>query len=98
MRLDKYLQVSRLVKRRALANELCDAGRVSRNGRTARASADVAPGDMLVIRYGWRQLEVTVLDVPAGRVGKAEADTLYRVVADLHLGPSPEATAGDEDK
>jgi ribosomal 50S subunit-recycling heat shock protein len=96
MRLDKFLQVSRLVRRRALANQLCDGGRVRRAGRPARASAAVAAGDVLEIDYGWRRLTIRVLEVPAGPVPSAAARGLFEVVADLRGGPAP-ADTGPED-
>ena len=80
MRLDKFLQVSRLVKRRALANQLCDGGHVSKGGRPARASAEVEVGAEIEVDYGWRRLKVRVLSVPAGQVGKAGAADLYAVL------------------
>jgi ribosomal 50S subunit-recycling heat shock protein len=89
MRLDKFLQVSRLVKRRALANQLCDGGHVHRSGRPARASAAVTAGDVLQIDYGWRRLTVRVLDVPAGQVGRIGAVGLYEVVADERRAQEP---------
>ena len=61
MRLDKYLKVSRLIKRRTVANEACDNERVSVNGRVQRASYEVKPGDRIAIRFGARTLEVEVL-------------------------------------
>lgn len=63
MRLDKYLKVSRLIKRRTAANEACDAGRVSVNGKAARASYDVKEGDILTIQFGAKPLRVRVLEV-----------------------------------
>lgn len=63
MRLDKYLKVSRLIKRRTVANEACDSGRVSVNGKVARASYDVKVGDEITIDFGARPLTVTVLEV-----------------------------------
>src|SRR5690348_6302029 len=89
VRLDKFLQVSRLIKRRALANQLCDGGHVRRGERAARASAEVAPGDILEIDYGWRRLRVRVSAVPSGQVGKAAALELYEVLADERRGPEP---------
>ncbi len=77
MRLDKYLKVSRLIKRRTVANEACDLGRVTVNGRTARASYDVKTGDHIALRFGERTLTVEVLSV-ADNVGKADAAALYR--------------------
>ena len=63
MRLDKYLKVSRLIKRRTVANEACDAGRVLINGKVAKASANVAVGDVIEIGFGTRSVKVEVLDV-----------------------------------
>ena len=63
MRLDKYLKVARLIKRRTVANEACDGGRVAVNGKTARASYDVKVGDVIEIRFGERSTSVRVLDV-----------------------------------
>lgn len=77
MRLDKYLKVSRLIKRRTVANEACDNGRVTVNGRVARASYDVKVGDVITIRFGQKALSVEVLSV-ADNVGKADAAAMYR--------------------
>ena len=63
MRIDKFLKVSRLIKRRTVANEACDSGRVSVNGKVARASYDVKVGDEITIDFGARPLTVTVLEV-----------------------------------
>ena len=63
MRLDKYLKVSRIIKRRTVANEACDAAHVTVNGRPAKASYDVKEGDVLEISFGQRTLKVRVLDV-----------------------------------
>lgn len=63
MRLDKYLKVSRIIKRRTVANEACDAGRVSINGKPAKASADVKVGDVIEIGFGSKAVKVEVLDV-----------------------------------
>ena len=79
MRLDKYLKVSRLIKRRTVANEACDSERVSVNGRVARASYDVKVGDRITIRFGERTLTVEVLSL-AESVGKAGAALMYREV------------------
>lgn len=81
MRLDKYLKVSRLIKRRTVANEACDGGRVSVNGKIARASYDVKVGDTIEIQFGQRTLRVEVLDV-AEAVRKDDAVGLYRELAD----------------
>ena len=77
MRLDKYLKVSRLIKRRTVANEACDNDRVVVNGRPARASYEVKVGDTISIRFGERKLTVEVLAVQEN-AGKADAAGLYR--------------------
>jgi len=77
MRLDKYLKVSRLIKRRTVANEACDAGRVMLNGKTARASANVKEGDIIEIAFGTRSVKVEVLDVQ-DTTRKEEAAQLFR--------------------
>lgn len=77
MRLDKYLKVSRLIKRRTVANEACDAGRVLINDKPAKASAQVKTGDILEIQFGTRSVKVEVLDVQE-TVRKEEAQELYR--------------------
>ena len=77
MRLDKYLKVSRLIKRRTLANEACDAGRVLINDRPAKASAQVKEGDVLEIQFGSKAVRVEVLNVQE-TVKKEEAQELYR--------------------
>ena len=79
MRLDKYLKVSRLIKRRTVANEACDNERVSVNGRVQRASYDVKTGDRISIRFGQRTLSVEVLSVQES-AGKAEASAMYREI------------------
>lgn len=77
MRLDKYLKVSRLIKRRSVANEACDAGRVLINDRPAKASAQVKAGDVLEILFGTKSVKVEVLNVQE-TVKKEEAQELYR--------------------
>lgn len=77
MRLDKYLKVSRIIKRRTIANEACDAGRVTINGRPAKASADVKVGDTLEIMFGTKPLKVEVLSV-AETVKKEDAANMYK--------------------
>ena len=79
MRLDKYLKVSRLIKRRTVANEACDGERVSVNGRTAKASYDVKPGDIIEVRFGQRTLKVEVLSI-SEHATKADAPALYREI------------------
>ena len=77
MRLDKFLKVSRLIKRRTVANEACDNGRISVNGRVVKASYDVKVGDRLEIALGTRTLAVEVLQV-AETVKKDDASAMYR--------------------
>ena len=77
MRLDKYLKVSRIIKRRTVANEACDAGRVTINGRPAKASADVKEGDILEIQFGTKPVRVEVLGVRE-TVKKEEAKDMFR--------------------
>lgn len=77
MRLDKYLKVTRLVKRRTVANEACDAGRVTLNGKTAKASAEVKVGDVIEIAFGNRSVKAEVLAVQ-DTVRKEEAQEMFR--------------------
>lgn len=79
MRLDKYLKVSRIIKRRTVANDACDAAHVTVNGRPAKASYDVKVGDVIEITFGARTLKIRVLDVKE-TVGKNDAAQLYEVV------------------
>ena len=79
MRLDKYLKVSRLIKRRTVANEACDAGRILVNGKVARASYDVKIGDVLTVQLGTRELRAEVLDVQE-TVAKNDAALLYKML------------------
>ena len=77
MRLDKYLKVSRLIKRRTVANEACDAGRVLLNDKVARASADVKTGDVIEIQFGTRNVKVEVLAIQDSEKKGAAAE-MYR--------------------
>jgi ribosomal 50S subunit-recycling heat shock protein len=77
MRLDKFLKVSRLIKRRTVANEACDAGRVLINDKPAKASANVKVGDVLTIRFGDKDVKVEILDVQE-TVKKDEAKELFK--------------------
>ena len=79
MRLDKYLKVARIIKRRTVANEACDTSHVSVNGKPAKASYDVKENDIIEITFGERTLKVRVLDVKE-HVMKADAASLYEVV------------------
>lgn len=88
MRLDKWLKVSRLIKRRAIAQAACDAGRVQINGRTAKPASAVRAGDRLRVELGRRLLEVAVLQVPEGNVPATRAAELYRTLQDAgSVGP-----------
>ena len=77
MRLDKYLKVSRLIKRRTVANEACDAGRVQVNGKVVKASYDVKVGDVIEIQFGTRTVKVEVTSI-AETVKKDEAKEMYK--------------------
>ena len=79
MRLDKYLKVSRLIKRRTIANEACDAGRVTVNGKAARASYDVKVGDKIALTLGAREVCVEVVAVQE-TVAKNDASMLYKIL------------------
>jgi ribosomal 50S subunit-recycling heat shock protein len=79
MRLDKYLKVSRLIKRRTVANEACDNGLVSVNDRPQRASYDVKVGDIISVRFGARTMTVEVVSVQEN-AQKAEAAAMYKEI------------------
>ncbi len=79
MRLDKFLKVSRLIKRRTVANEACDAGRVSVNGKPAKASVNVKVGDEIEIMFGTKNVKVEVLDIQ-DTTKKDEAKELFRYI------------------
>ena len=79
MRLDKYLKVSRLIKRRTVANEACDAGRVLVNDKPAKASANVKQGAIITIQFGNKDVKVEVLDIQE-TVKKDEAKELFRYI------------------
>ena len=77
MRLDKYLKVSRLIKRRTVANEACDAGRVLVDDKPAKASVNVKEGDIIEIQFGTRSVKVQVLDIKE-TVRKEDAENLFK--------------------
>lgn len=79
MRLDKYLKVSRIIKRRTVANGACDAQHVTVNGKTAKASYDVKENDIIEVTFGQRTLKIRVLDVREHAL-KADAANLYEVI------------------
>ncbi|MDR0896999.1 MAG: RNA-binding S4 domain-containing protein [Oscillospiraceae bacterium] len=79
MRLDKYLKVSRIIKRRTVANEACDGGRVSVNGKPAKPGAEVKPGDVLEIRFGDRLSKYEIISI-GEHAAKADAADMYRLL------------------
>ena len=81
MRLDKFLKVSRIIKRRTVANEACDGGRVSLNGKVCKPGAEVKPGDIMTIRFGDRYGKYEILAV-AETVRKDGASELYRILSE----------------
>ena len=81
MRVDKFLKVSRLIKRREVAKELCDAGYVLLNGKEAKPASDIKAGDVLKLRLGQRELEVKALSI-LPYAGKEQATTMYEVLSD----------------
>lgn len=81
MRIDKYLKLSRVIKRRTVANDACDTEHVSVNGRIVKASYDVKVNDIIEISFGERTLKLKVLDVKE-HVGKADASSLYEIISD----------------
>lgn len=80
MRLDKYLKVSRVIKRRTVANDACDAGRVLINDKPAKASAHVKVGDVLTISFGNKEVKIEVLDI-SETVRKEEAKEMFRYLS-----------------
>ena len=79
MRVDKFLKVSRIIKRRTVANDACDSERIAVNGRTVKASYQVKVGDEIEVSFGGRSLRIRVKEVRE-QVGKNDADTLYEVI------------------
>lgn len=81
MRLDKFLKVSRLIKRRTVANDACDASRVSVNGKPAKASYDVKTGDVISLSFGTKEVSVRVLDIKE-TTKKTEAAGMYEIISE----------------
>lgn len=81
MRLDKYLKLTRIIKRRTVANDACDASRVTVNGRPAKASYDVKIGDIVEIAFGEKSLKFKVTDVKE-HVTKEEASSMYEAISE----------------
>ncbi|STO06760.1 MULTISPECIES: RNA-binding S4 domain-containing protein [Exiguobacterium] len=90
MRLDKFLKVSRLIKRRTLAKEVADQGRIELNGQTAKASTDVKVGDELQIRFG-NKLVTVVIDSIAEHARKEDAKEMYRLIKEEKVNSGTEA-------
>ncbi len=80
MRLDKFLQLTGLVKRRSLAKELCDAGRIRLNGKIAKAAAEVRVGDIVEGEVGWERWKVRVLQIPKGSVASNRRSEFVEVI------------------
>lgn len=80
MRLDKFLKVARVIKRRTIASEACQGERVTVNGKQAKPSKEVKEGDVVGVRFGDKTVVFEVLRVPTGNVGKQDADSLYRIL------------------
>lgn len=83
MRLDKFLKVSRLIKRRTVANEACDSSRISVNGKTAKASYDVKQGDEITVAFGSKNVTVRVIDIRE-TTKKAESQGMYEVISETN--------------
>lgn len=81
MRLDKFLKISRLIKRRTVANDACDASRVSVNGKSAKASYDVKMGDVISLSFGTKEISVRVLDIKE-TTKKTEAAGMYEIISE----------------
>jgi len=79
MRLDKYLKVSRIIKRRTVANEACDSQHIVVNGRLAKASYDVKEGDIVEVTFGQKKLKIKVLTVKE-TIAKADASSMYEII------------------
>ena len=84
MRLDKFLKVSRLIKRRTVANEVSDQGRIFINDRLAKPSKEVKAGDKLTIEFYNRTIVAEILNVPSGNVSIQEAKDLYRIIEEIY--------------
>lgn len=82
MRLDKYLKVARVIKRRSVANEACSKERVLLNGKEAKPSKEVKIGDVITVKFGDKQYSVRVLAVPEGNVAKNAAAELFEIVSE----------------
>lgn len=97
MRLDKFLKVSRLVKRRTLAKEVCDAGRIELNGRVAKAGSEIKVGDTLALNFGPRRLKVKIAEVRPS-VRATEAANLYHILEERIIKDDRQFVDSDEDE
>lgn len=98
LRLDKWLKLARVIKRRTVANEICDQGRVTINGRPAKASVEVKPHDRVSIRFGTKLVALEILQVPAGQVAAQLAPTLYAITGETSLRDLEDALAPAADR
>lgn len=89
MRLDVFLKTSRLVKRRTVAKEMCDDGRVTVGGAPAKPGREVKPGDVITIEGSRRVVDAEVVEIPAGNVTKERAAELYRIVSERAVEREP---------
>ncbi len=80
MRLDKYLKVARIIKRRSVANEACSGDRVTINGKEAKPSKEVKEGDVVTVGFGDKKIVFRVLRVPVGNVSKNDSSMLYEII------------------
>ena len=80
MRLDKFLKVARIIKRRTVANDACDAGRVEVNGKIAKASVNVKPGDIICVKFGTKEVKVEVLNIE-NAIRKEDASEMYKILS-----------------
>lgn len=83
MRLDLFLKHTGLIKRRTIAKEMCDGGKVSRNGKKAQAADEVRIGDTLAISHGANRTEVKILDVPRGQIPKEKRENYFQITAQI---------------
>lgn len=106
MRLDLFLKQSGLVKRRPVAKAMCDGGKIQRNEVVAKAADEVRPGDILIIRYGFKTIHVRILDVPRGSINRDQRDDYFRIIREerddetrLDIGEeNDEETAGNSNE
>ncbi|MGI6213270.1 MAG: RNA-binding S4 domain-containing protein [Christensenellales bacterium] len=82
MRLDKFLKVSRIIKRRSVADSACGVGRVLLNGKEAKSGKQVKAGDEIIVSFGDKKLKARILRVPEGNVSKEGADALYEIIGE----------------